>query len=354
MSLHTDLIYSARVAALMRNNKRVRNQLWNFSCPICGDSRKDKKKARGYLYNKKQKMWYKCHNCGTPPMSLGNFLKKVDEELFKEYKQERFRTTVNEVRETDSNPNKQPFKTSETVLEALDEPAVELLEKYPRVSLLGENHPCLKYVQERQIPKKHWSHLYFVKDLRRLALEIDPERYDKFQYINQPIPCLLLPFIDKSGNLQMIQGRNLRPDDKKRRYITLEVARDAKKIFGFDRLDINKTAYVFEGPIDSLFMDNGIATADSSLFKIDDLVTLRDKVLVYDNEPRNKDICKLMMRSMERGYKVVIWQKDNPWKDVNDMVQKGGWSQNDLKDYLQNNHYSGGKLKLMINNWKQV
>ena len=44
--------------------KKVKPGLYNFRCPLCGDSKKNKSKARGYLYQKKSDLNYKCHNCG--------------------------------------------------------------------------------------------------------------------------------------------------------------------------------------------------------------------------------------------------------------------------------------------------
>ena len=35
----------------------------HFRCPYCGDSQKNKLKARGYLIHNKTFFVYKCHNC---------------------------------------------------------------------------------------------------------------------------------------------------------------------------------------------------------------------------------------------------------------------------------------------------
>ena len=60
-----------------------------FRCPICGDSKKDKHKARGYLYKKDDGLSYKCHNCGAAHKFYA-FLKTVNLTLWNEYKAERF------------------------------------------------------------------------------------------------------------------------------------------------------------------------------------------------------------------------------------------------------------------------
>ena len=62
----------------------------------------------------------------------------------------------------------------------------------------------------------------------------------------------------------------------------LEVA----KTIGLDRIDMSKQIYAVEGPLDSLFLDNCIAVGGSDLNKLES-----DVIIIFDNEPRNKEIC---------------------------------------------------------------
>ncbi len=70
-----DSKYINLVSARLDKFKRVKPNLYNFRCPLCGDSQKHKNKARGYFYQVKTNTNYKCHNCGAS-MSFNNFLKK--------------------------------------------------------------------------------------------------------------------------------------------------------------------------------------------------------------------------------------------------------------------------------------
>ena len=86
--------------------KKVRDNLWNFRCPICGDSKKQKNKARGFVYRKKASFFYKCHNCGVG-LTFNNFLKQIDHGLYTEYRVEKYKEG-----ETQGNspvPDKTPF-----------------------------------------------------------------------------------------------------------------------------------------------------------------------------------------------------------------------------------------------------
>ena len=78
------------VSSRLQKFKRVKSDLYNFRCPICGDSQKNKSKTRGYLYSVKADMNFRCHNCGSS-MTLSNFLKEVDPVIHKQYVFERFK-----------------------------------------------------------------------------------------------------------------------------------------------------------------------------------------------------------------------------------------------------------------------
>jgi predicted RNA-binding Zn-ribbon protein involved in translation (DUF1610 family) len=85
-----DTKYVNLVSARLQKFKRVKNNLYNFRCPICGDSQKNKNKARGYLYSVKNNTNFKCHNCGAS-LSLNNFLKHLDTNLHREYCLDKFK-----------------------------------------------------------------------------------------------------------------------------------------------------------------------------------------------------------------------------------------------------------------------
>jgi len=85
-----DVKYINLISSRFQKFKRVKNNLYNFRCPICGDSQTNKNKARGYLYQIKNNTNYKCHNCGVN-VSFNNFLKQIDTEIHKKYIFEKFK-----------------------------------------------------------------------------------------------------------------------------------------------------------------------------------------------------------------------------------------------------------------------
>ena len=90
MSVHIDRSFLLRVSPQLQKFTQRKQDLYNFRCPLCGDSQKNKTKCRGYVYRKKNDYFYMCHNCGAS-MSFYNFLDKVDPGIIKEYALERYK-----------------------------------------------------------------------------------------------------------------------------------------------------------------------------------------------------------------------------------------------------------------------
>ena len=76
-------------------------------------------------------------------------------------------------------------------------------------------------------------------------------------------------------------------------------------------------------------------------------------VLIYDNEPRNKDICKQIDKCIEEHYSVVIWPEYIEEKDINDMILNG-FSPDEIQDIISNNTFVNLRAKMEFINWKKV
>ena len=108
-------------------------------------------------------------------------------------------------------------------------------------------------------------------------------------------PRMVIPFRDSNGDIFAYQGRAF--GKEKPKYITIILDESVPKIFGLDRVDTSRDIFVMEGPIDSLFIENSIAVAQSDLR----VPQYKDKpVLVPDNEPRNKEIVKQIERRLTK------------------------------------------------------
>ena len=317
--------------------KKVRDNLWNFRCPICGDSKKHKNKARGFIYRKKASYFYKCHNCGVG-LTFNNFLKHIDRGLYTEYRVEKYK--VGETQGNTPIPDKSPFKFEAP---KFDKSMNKHLDNLSKFSDLEEGHPALSYVQNRKIPKEHWDKLYLADKFYEWSNSIFPE---KFKSINIDYPRLVIPFFDKSGEIFAYQGRAFGKEEP--RYITLKIVSEKEKIYGLERINYDSHVYVVEGPLDSLFMDNCIAVAGADLNLLE--LSPNSTTVIYDNEPRNKHTVERMFKSVDKNYHVVVWPQDLKQKDINDMILAG----HNVMSVLECNTYSDLEGTLKLTNWKKT
>ena len=93
------------------------------------------------------------------------------------------------------------------------------------------------------------------------------------------------------------------------------------------RVDKSKPIYVVEGPLDSLFLDNCIAVAGADFSNMEG-----DLTVIYDNEPRNKEINKQIEKTIDQGKSVCLWPDTMKCKDINDMII-AGYSKKNTRNY---------------------
>lgn len=338
MSVYIDRKYALMAAPKLQLFKQKKEFLWNFRCPICLDSKKNKLKARGYFYRTRSNISYICHNCHAS-MSLGNFLKQFDKQLFQEYQMECFKENAggSYVQKPDlSIFTSQPVR-SQPVISKID---------LPSVTSLPEEHIAKQYLRGRKIPEDKLSELYYAENFLAYVEKVFP--------VEKKVPSdqrIVIPFFDSEGHLMGVQGRAL--TDTKIRYMTLKAAEGFRKVYGLDKVDFGKTIYVTEGPFDSLFLPNSLATMDSSLSAIKSIVGDYDYVLVFDNQPRNAEICKEIQRSINANFKIVVWPDTITVKDLNDMILSG-LSEAQLLEIIKENTFDTLKAQLKFNEWKKV
>jgi hypothetical protein len=108
---------------------------------------------------------------------------------------------------------------------------------------------------------------------------------------------------------------------------------------------------VTEGPIDSLFLPNAVAVGNSNLKYVLNHLPKDKLVLIYDNEPRNKEIVREIGDAIGVGAKVVIWPKSYKEKDINDMVLAGK-GLDEIVDTINKFTFQGPIALLEYNNWR--
>ena len=319
-----DSKYVGLVSSRLLKFKRVKADLYNFRCPICGDSKKSKSKTRGYFYAINSNVNFRCHNCGAS-MSFNNFLKQIDPVLQKQYTMEKFKEGHSGGRNFVVEEPKFTFEPPKF------KPKLDL----PKAS---ENSAAKKYLENRKLnPDK-----FYYTDKFKAWSNSQKQTFDSVKYDE---PRIIIPLFYKN-TLVGFQGRSLGPSKVK--YITVMINDDAPKIYGLDQIRGGAPVFVTEGPFDSTFLRNSIAMcgSDSDVRKWG----VSTPVWVYDNEPRNSEIVRRISDTIDRGEEVVIWPSNIHEKDINDMVLAG----HDVQSVVELNVYHGLKAKLQFNTWKRI
>ena len=327
-----DVKYINLISSRFSKFKKVKNNLYNFRCPICGDSKKNKNKARGYLYQVKNNTNFKCHNCGVN-ISFNNFLKDLDTVLHKQYTFEKFKeghTGKNFVTETPE----EVFKKIDSKPEFKKKVEIDLPSAF-------DVNVSRVYLNARAIFD---GEFYYAKNFNEFINTIKPDTFES-AYVKYGEERVIIPLV-RDGELIWVQGRALSSNPIK--YLTIMFDEDAPKIYGLDNIRTDAPVYVTEGPSDSTFIPNSIAMCGADV----DLSGwgISNPVWIYDNEPRNTEIVRRIESAIADQQAVVIWPSNIQEKDINDMVLAG----HDVKNMIQSNTYQGLQAKLKFTTWKKI
>ena len=329
--MYTEIKYLNLLSVRLERFKQRKDYLWNFRCPICGDSQHNKTKARGFVFLVKGTLLYKCHNCQYS-VPLPKLFEVMDPELYRQYRLEKFK-----------DENKKPKLNTVKVNKVLSNTAPVFKHKLPdlvSVDSLNNSHPAREYLLNRKLPTEA---LYFTEKFKGWTNKVKP---GTFEDTSHDEPRIIIPFIDDKGDVFGFQGRSI--SNSGLRYITVLLDEDRPKIFGLNSVDFSKRIYVTEGPFDSLLIPNAVAMAGADVSKADFLFS-KDVVFVYDNEPRNKQITNRISKHIHDGDSVVIWPNNLKEKDINDMILAGI----PVTQIIESHTFSGMIAKLKFTDWKK-
>lgn len=290
-----------------------------------------------------------CHNCGSS-LTFYGFLEALDPSLLREYNLETYKD-----RGASSNTYiRTETKTTDTAeallakLQQVNSAAVKQKSRInlPSVESLPDGHFAKTYVLARMIPESQHKDLFYAEDFKAFVDSLGIQK----EGLKENDQRLVIPFYDKDKRLIAFQGRAL--GESPLRYITITVNEDAEKFFGLNRVDWRKRVYVMEGPIDSMFIPNAIATADSDLTRIGQFRP-KNCVLVFDNEPRNREIVKQIGRAIDMGFPVCLMPDSIEEKDINDQILNGKTPE-EILHIIDEYTYEGLQAKLEFQHWKRV
>jgi hypothetical protein len=336
--LFIDIKYAKMVGQRVERGRLKSESPFHFQgrCGVCGDSRESKSKMRFHMRTLDDTVMCTCFNCGLA-LPIGAYMKTYEPDLFADYKFEKYRINGDggPVITTTTETSVEPLKPVSEAISKLD---LQLVSDMPNDSVAA------RYVASRQLPNYPF---YFAENFSKFSAQYNPEM------ANAPEgPRLVIPFFDKKGHIFAYQGRDL-TGKSSHKYLTVNIDKKMPTIFGIDRVTRKKNILIVEGPLDSLFLPNCIASVNAGLVSTAKKLGVdKDKItLIFDCEPRNKDIVALYKKALDEGYKVVIWPSSSAKKvDINDLVRAG----KDPLKIINDNTYQGLMGMMKFNEWKKV
>lgn len=319
--------------------KRDTPYLANYRCDICGDSAKRKHVKRGYIFTSdKGSLMFYCQNCGVNvPFTL--YLEQHHSDLYRKY--------IFEVLGSKGKTRSRE-KASEIALRQQYEPSFQGLTPIQDLSFM---HPCVQYLISRKLPADKCKRLFYADKFYQYVNNVIPDKFPK-HILRHDHGRLILPLMTKEGELFGVIGRAL-DEQQSVRYMTIKFDENYPKIFGLDQVDFSKHIDIFEGPIDSLFMDNSLALAGTDA-DISQIIQNKSRfTVVLDNQPRNKEVVAKYRKYVYNDFNTVIWPKGLPGKDVNDLI-KAGYTAESVKQIIKQNTYRSQQAEIMFNSWRKV
>jgi len=312
------------------------NKSYNGCCPICKEGNSWGKKKRFYYIPDKELAY--CHNCGYSKKAL-TFITEVTNKSLHEI--------INEVKEFDIEilPIEEPKEVKKVIDKSLPEDCINL-----------SDISQIEYYKDNTVVK---TALQLIKD-RKLNKGINKP---KTFYISLKDVVhknrLILPFYDENDDIIFYQSRGLTKKDLFERPKYLSKVGAERSLYGMQNINSNlDNVFIFEGPIDSYFVENGLATCGitersdkmfTSLQKEQiNKLNLYEKIYVLDNQYCDKAALSKSIILADNNEKVFIWPKElKRFKDFNDICVAGN-KDNIKPEFILKNTHSGLKAKLLL------
>lgn len=312
------------------------NKTFVGSCPICREGKSWLKKQRCYYIPKNNNIY--CHNCGWSSTPL-SWIQEVSRMNIIDIKNEleNYSTTIEELTVTE---NKE-LTTSNT----LPDDCINLFD-----------HEQINYFKDEIVVQRA---LEFIK-----ARKLDTAcNRPKALYISLSDPVhknrLVIPFFDVNKKIVHYQTRTILAADNKIKPRYISKINSEKTLFNLDQISDDDNIFIFEGPLNSCFVKNGIAVAgiqDSSerLFsqkqqdQINNLIC-RNFIWVLDSQWIDEAARKKSHILAKQGHKLFIWPESigKKIKDFNDLAIQ--LNINEIpRDFIKKYSYEGISAEIRL------
>jgi len=315
--------------------KKISN-VYEAGCPVCREGNSWGRKRRLYYLIEDDAIC--CHNCGW----YGNPFKWIMEigqltagEIYKEIEE-------NDYGYIDIDAS---------------EPVKFEAESMPRDSINLFDIHQLEYYKNNHIIKKALDYI----SSRKLNTAVNKCKdlwisLNDFVHKNR----IIIPFYDSNNKIIYYQSRGILSEDLRSKPKYLSKSNGDKSLFNYNQIDSDASdVFIFEGPIDSFFVKNSVATAgiqensNKSFSRIQEeqinKLWLTNKIWVLDSQWQDRASLIKTKKLIQEGHTVFIWPKNigTQFKDFNDMTIHYNINKISPK-FIKENSHKGMKANVIL------
>ena len=279
-------------------HKKYQN-VFNSECPICKEGKSAGRSRRLFYFPHKQ--FFYCHNC-VKSWKPFDWVKEVTGWTFPEIvkrNNEKSGETTKYIKVTPKNNNFVIPDLPENSIDLTDETQLEFYRDNKYVKL------ALECCEKRRLFEA-------INSCKRFYLSLEDKVHKN---------RLVIPFFGDNNKVVCYQTRAL-TSNQFPKYLTKF---GEKELFGIQNIDSEVPyVFIFEGPIDSMFVKNGVAMAsiaptERQVQQLNNLIGY-EQIWVFDNDKNNKQTTQKIQKYIREGKKIFIWPKEfMKFKDFNEI-----------------------------------
>ena len=321
--LPQDYVIQALYSYCKRPVYKKYQRVYNAECCVCGEGNSTGRKRRLFYFPNDR--YFYCFNCSRSWSEL-NWIHEISKKSIHEILKETRDFVPNS--EIKAKVQKQNEAVKHIEIPSIPDDAIDICDSKQ-----------VEFYKDDKLVKKIIDYC----QNRRLFTAVNKSKslYVSFKdkvHKNR----LIIPFYGESGKIECYQSRTL-DGDTYPKYLTKY---GEKNMYGENNID-NSIPYIFifEGPIDAMFVKNAVAVGGSSMTDKQEAFIKKcfDKeiIYVYDNDKNNKEMSKKIKNLIKQNKKLFVWPKEfKKFKDVNEICCNLHLDELPYKFIVQNS-YSG-------------
>lgn len=333
MDLPLNYIIEVIYSKCKRPHYNQRQNIYNFECCICNEGKSSGKKRRGFFLVNKN--YICCQNCQCTWSPI-EWLKIVTNSTYQEVLKEaqNYDDSLNEVLQR--NNWKEEKKGNKYTL------------PFDCINLSDQNQ--INYYKENKIIK---DVIEYINKRRLFSAVNKPQTYyisltDKLHHNR-----LIIPFYNENNKIIFYQSRAIyEKDSDYARYLSKVDSNFS--VFGINNISSTLDyIFLFEGPIDAMFVKNGLGIGGLSLSELQEKqlekFRLYKRIWILDNQMDNKDVVRKYKELIDNGQRIFV-MPDNfkEFKDLNELCVAYKLDQVSPKFFIDNS-FTGIQAQLKLN-----